>query len=214
MILSPDDLRSALQWRYATKQFNPALPIEESTWQALLDTLVLTPSSFGLQPWKFFVIENPALRESLRALAWNQSQVTDASRFIVLAARTDLTAEDIDAWINRRAEVSGTTPDTLAPMRDVIEGFAARMTAEERRIWNTRQIYIALGNLMTAAAAIGVDTCPMEGIDPTGFDKVLGLDGSGYATVVACALGYRNPEDRFASMPKARYERDQVISVL
>jgi nitroreductase len=211
MTLSPDDLLAGLRWRYATKKFDSTRKIPAATWDALEESLVLTPSSFGLQPWKFLVIEDPGLRALLSAESWRQPQVTEASHYLVLTARTDLDHGDIDAWMGRMAAVQGSTPEAVAPLKGVIEGFAQAMSHEARQAWNTRQIYIALGQLMTAAALLGIDTCPMEGLSPAGYDRVLGLEGSGYASVVACALGYRSPDDRAATLPKARFERAKII---
>jgi nitroreductase len=211
MTLPPDQLIAALRWRYATKQFDVSRKIPASIWDAIEESLVLTPSSFGLQPWKFFVVQSPALRAKLLSESWNQPQVTDASHFVVLTARTDLSAADIDAWISRMAEVQKKSSEDVAPLKGMIAGFAERMSADDRAAWNTRQIYIALGQLMTTAAVLGVDACPMEGISASAYDRVLGLEGSGYATVVACALGYRAADDKYAATPKARFDREQVI---
>ena len=95
--LAPDQLLAALRWRYATKKFDPASKIPADVWDALEQSLVLTPSSFGLQPWKFLVVSDPAVRARLQPESWNQPQVTEASHFVVLAARTDLTKADIDS---------------------------------------------------------------------------------------------------------------------
>lgn len=211
MTLPPDQLIAALRWRYATKQFDVSRKIPASIWDAIEESLVLTPSSFGLQPWKFFVVQSPALRAKLLSESWNQPQVTDASHFVVLTARTDLSTADIDAWISRMAEVQKKSSEDVAPLKGMIAGFAERMSADDRAAWNTRQIYIALGQLMTTAAVLGVDACPMEGISASAYDRVLGLEGSGYATVVACALGYRAADDKYAATPKARFDREQVI---
>ncbi len=206
-----EPLLTALRWRYATKQFDATGKIPSEVWDAIEESLVLTPSSFGLQPWKFIVVQNPAVRAKLLPESWNQPQVTDASHFVVLTARTDLTTEDIDAWINRMADVQGATPEAVAPVKGMISGFAERMSVEERHAWNIRQVYIALGQLMTAAAVLGIDSCPMEGISATAFDRILGLESSGYATVVACALGYRAEADKYATKPKARFDRSKII---
>lgn len=211
MTLPPDQLIAALRWRYATKQFDASHKIPASVWDAIEESLVLTPSSFGLQPWKFLVVQSPALRAKLLSESWNQPQVTDASHFVVLTARTDLSAADIDAWISRMAEVQKKTSEDVAPLKGMIAGFAERMSADDRAAWNSRQIYIALGQLMTTAAVLGVDACPMEGISASAYDRVLGIEGSGYATVVACALGYRAADDKYAATPKARFDRKQVI---
>jgi nitroreductase len=211
MNCTPDQLLSALRWRYATKRFDASRKISAVTWDALEETLVLTPSSFGLQPWKFLVVENPDLRGKLLTESWNQPQVTEASHFVVLTARTDLTAADIDAWIARMSEVQGSSEEAVAPLKGMISGFAERMNEEERAEWNVRQVYIALGQLMTSAAVLGIDACPMEGISASAYDRILGLEGSGYATVVACALGYRAGVDKYATVPKARFAKSEVI---
>ena len=211
MSMPPDQLVAALRWRYATKQFDSTRKIPEATWDAIEESLVLTPSSFGLQPWKFHVVKNPAVRSKLLAESWNQPQVTEASHFVVLTSRTDLTTEDIDAWISRMAEVQEKSADAVAPLKGMIIGFAERMSVEDRCAWNARQSYIALGQLMAAAAVLGIDACPMEGISASAYDRILGLEGSGYATVVACALGYRSEADKYAVTPKARFDHSQVI---
>jgi nitroreductase len=143
--------------------------------------------------------------------SWRQLQVTEASHYVVLTARTDLDASDIDAWMARMGEVQASPVETLASYRGVIAGFAQAMSHEARHAWNVRQAYIALGQLMASAAVLGVDACPMEGISAAGYDQVLGLAGSGYATVVACALGYRAADDKYAAIPKARFERARII---
>lgn len=209
--LSTDDLLSSLRWRYATKKFDPTRKIPAATWEAIEEILVLTPSSFGLQPWQFLVIDNPGLRALLSAESWQQPQVTEASHYLVLTARTDLDRGDIDAWTQRLAEIQGSTREAVAPYKGVIEGFAQAMSHEARHAWNVRQVYIALGQLMASAAVLGIDACPMEGISAAGYDHVLGLEGSGYATVVGCALGYRAADDRAATLPKARFDRAKVI---
>jgi len=211
---TPDSLLAALRWRYATKQFDASRKIPENLWEAIEESLVLTPSSFGLQPWKFLVVKNPAIRAKLLPDSWNQPQVTDASHLVVLTARTDLTSADIEAWISRMADVQGKDAAAVAPLKGMIAGFAERMSGDDRHAWNIRQVYVALGQLMTAAAVLGIDACPMEGISAAAYDRTLGLEGSGYATVVACALGYRAEGDKYATTPKARFERAKVIQHL
>jgi nitroreductase len=211
--VTPSDttLLDALKWRYATKKFDPARHIPGETWETLEHSLSLTPSSFGLQPWQFIVVENPEIRAALRKESWGQSQLTDASHLVVFTVKKNLGEEDIGRWINRLAEVQSTSQEVLAPLQSVISGFVAPMDTDQRRAWNTRQLYIALGQFMTSAAVLGIDTCPLEGIDPAGYDRVLGLEETDYATVVACAAGYRAEDDRYASMPKARFTRESVI---
>ncbi|MFD2255332.1 NAD(P)H-dependent oxidoreductase [Luteolibacter algae] len=211
MSISPSELLSALNFRYATKVFDSSQKILPEVWSAIETSLTLTPSSFGLQPWKFLVIDSPDIREKLKAESWGQSQVTDASHLVVLTARTDLSRQDIDSWIARLSEVQGTPLDALAGLSGVISSFSSGKTPAEQQAWNARQVYIALGQLMSSAALMGIDSCPLEGISADGYDEVLGLKDSGYATAVACALGYRSADDKYAVAPKARYPHERVI---
>jgi len=211
MTLQPQDLVSALQFRYATKKFDPSRKIDSGTWHALCRSLVLAPSSFGLQPWRFLVVNNPEVRTSLREVSWNQPQITDADRLIVITTRTDMTAADIDAWMECLAQSQKKQTTELAAYRGMIDGFVGALDTAARENWNTRQCYIALGQLMTSAAVMGVDTCPLEGIDKAAYDRILGLENSGYATAVACAIGYRAADDAYATAPKARFAASEVI---
>lgn len=213
--VSPEQLLGALNWRYATKQFDPERKIPDDVWDALEQALVLAPSSFGLQPWRFLVIDDPSLRARLREASWGQAQLTDAARVVVFAVRDTLTEEDVDRFIRRAAEVRGVPVESLQQYRDIAAGFVkAKDEAGGSLEWNARQAYIALGQFMTSAALMGVDTCPLEGIDPKKYDEILGLAGSGYRTVCACAAGYRSQEDKYATTPKVRYPRQEVVQHL
>ena len=165
MTISPEQLLSNLRWRYATKKFDSLQKIPDEVWQCIESSLILTPSSFGLQPWKFFVVKDPAIRAALLPESWNQNQVIDASHFVVLTARNDLDANDIQAWIECLAETQNCSLESLAPYRGMVEGTATALSIHDRAQWNTRQVYIALGQLMATAATLGIDSCPMEGIN-------------------------------------------------
>jgi nitroreductase len=208
-------LIDALQWRYATKVFDPAKKIPADVWSALEQTLVLTPSSYGLQPYQFLIVQNPAKRAELLPQSWRQKQVVDCSHFVVFAARTDMKEADINKLISRISTVRGVPVESLNSYRkmlvgDFVDGARGKIAHE----WATRQCYIALGNLMTAAAVLAVDACPMEGIVPAEYDTILNLGGSGYATVVACALGYRAVSDKYAALPKVRYVTEDLVRVI
>jgi nitroreductase len=213
--ITTTDLLEHLNWRYATKQFDPSQTIAPEIWTALENALVLTPSSYGLQPWKFLIITSSELKEQLKPFSWNQSQVTDCSHYVVFTIRKNLTAEDVDRFVARTAEVRGSTSDDLASYRnvmvsDVVEG-ARSFNVND---WSTRQTYIALGNFMTSAAMLGVDTCPMEGIERVDYDRLLGLPTKGFTTVVACAAGYRSESDKYASLAKVRFPKSEMIETL
>lgn len=210
--ISTETLLEALNWRYATKQFDPARRIDDATWAALEETLVLAPSSYGLQPWKFIVVEDPAVKARLVPASYGQTQASDASHFVVFAARRGLDEAHLDRFIGRTAEVRGITPEDLAGFRKVIAGsLEGAREAGFLDAWQEHQVYIALGQFMAAAALIGVDTCPMEGIDKAQFDEILGLKGTDYATAVACAAGFRSADDKYASVPKVRFPASEVI---
>jgi nitroreductase len=210
--IAPIELVHALHWRYATQKFDPAKKIPGETWAALEEALVLTPSSIGLQPWKFFVVTDSALKERLKPAAWNQSQVADCSHFVVFTVRKDLGSDHVEKHLDRVVEVRGVTRDSLTKFGQMALKNLEKARAEGRLdMWQTHQVYIALGSFMTAAAMLGVDTCPMEGFQPAQFDEILELNTTGYASVVACAAGYRHPDDKYAVTKKVRFHHADVI---
>ena len=212
--MSPIDtsqLLDALNWRYATKVFDPARKIPADTWAALEQSLVLTPSSYGLQPWKFLVITDKDLRESLVPHAWRQRQVADCSHLVVMTVRRKMAEADVDRSIHRIAEVRGGTPDALARFRDMMIGDVVTGERSQGAEWAVRQVYIALGQFMASAALLGIDTCPMEGFVPEKFDEVLHLADQGLTTAVLCPAGYRSATDRYATLPKVRFKAEDVI---
>jgi nitroreductase len=209
--LSAAALTDALHWRYATKKFD-GRQIPAATWSVLEEALVLSPSSAGLQPWKFVVVRDPETRKRLSAAAHGQSQPVDCSHFVVFAGRKNYDNSDIDRFFNRVAEVRRAPMESLKGFRDVVTGAVDRARAGGYLdVWMSRQVYIALGGFMTAAALLGVDTCPMEGIEADKFDEILGLTSKGYGALCACAAGYRSPEDKYALAPKVRFRPEDVI---
>lgn len=213
--IKTQDLLAALEWRYATKVFDPNQKIPGDIWAALEKTLVLTPTSYGLQPYQFLVVQDGAKRAALLPHSWGQKQVVDCSHFVVFVARTEMKEADINRLITRISSVRGLPAESLNFYRDmmlgdIVKGPRGKIAHE----WAARQSYIALGNLMTAAAMLGVDACPMEGLVPSEYDKILDLPGTGYATVVACALGYRGAGDKYANLAKVRYSPQDLVRVV
>ena len=209
---APTALLDALQWRYATKRFDPAKKIPAADWATLEQALILTPSSYGLQPWKFLVITDPVLKAKLRPASWNQSQIEDCSHLVVFLGKEDITEADLDRFVARTAAVRGVAPESLAGykgymMGDLVNGPRHAVIGE----WAARQVYLAFGNFMTAAALLGIDTCPIEGLEPAKYDEILGLKGTGYRTLAACPAGYRAADDKYASLAKVRYAAQDVI---
>jgi nitroreductase len=213
--LTNQQLLEALNWRYATKIFDARKKIPAGTWSALEQSLVLTPTSYGLQPYQFLVIQDAAKRVELLLHSWRQRQVVDASHFVVFTARTEMGEADVDKIIKRTTDLRKLPVDSLNAYRgmmigDLVKGPRGKAAHE----WAARQVYIALGNLMTCAAVLGVDACPMEGLVPSEYDKVLNLNGTGYATVVACALGYRSAGDKYAGLAKVRYATTELVRTI
>ncbi|MGA2661425.1 MAG: NAD(P)H-dependent oxidoreductase [Verrucomicrobiota bacterium] len=213
--LSSRQLLASLRWRYATKSFDPARKIPAGLWAVLEECLVLAPSSFGLQPYRFLVVEDRTVREKLLPQAWGQRQVVEASHFVVFAARTEVTEAEIDGFLRHTARVRAKPVESLAGYRGMMTG---TLLSEGFRLlaphWTVRQAYLALGSLLSCAALLGVDACPMEGFVPAEFDRILGLTGQGLRSAVACALGYRSPGDKYASAPKVRFPRSQLVRTI
>jgi nitroreductase len=200
-----------LNWRYATQKFDPTRPIAPDTWAALEQSLVLTASSFGLQPWRFVVVTDPHIKDELVAASYGQKQVRDASHVVVFAIPRELDVSHVDRHITRTAEVRAVHPDTLERYRKYTASYVSSLAPDRQADWAARQVYIALGAFLTAAALLGVDTCPMEGIIPEKYDDLLGLPEAGLTTVVTCCAGHRADDDKYAAMPKVRFDPNEVI---
>ena len=213
--MTPEQIIQKLNWRYATKKFDRDRKISPDDWQALEQSLVLSPSSFGQQPWKFFVIRNADLRQQLQQYAWDQSQVVDASHLVVLASKKDVNDDDVDRYIQRVMDVRQMPKEKLAGMEKAIKGFLQHPPFPlDPEAWSTRQVYLALGFFIYSAALLNIDACPMEGFQPDKCDEMLGLADKGYASKVLCALGYRSSEDKLADMAKVRYETEEIVEYI
>ena len=210
--IEPQQLLEQLNWRYATKQFDPARKVPDEQWAALEEALRLSPSSYGMQAWAFVVVTDPAVREKLKAASWNQPQITDASHLVVFTAKTEVTAEDIDRYMKHIAEVRGVPPESLAPFRGMVEGSVLQGHDNAwRAAWTSRQVYIPLGVLLTSAALMGLDACPMEGFDHPEYDRILGLSEKGLTAVAVATVGYRSAEDKYAELPKVRFPKEEIV---
>jgi nitroreductase len=165
-----------------------------------------------LQPWKFVVVTDPTARERLVPASYGQRQVADASHLVVFAIKKNLSEQDIDDHLGRIAEVRGVPRQSLGQYRDIMVGSLVKGLDEAKRnAWATKQTYIALGNFLTSAALLGIDTCPMEGIEPAKYDEILGLNQQGLSTAVAVAAGHRAATDKYSLAKKVRFLRDQVL---
>ena len=210
--VSNETLLQQVRWRYAVKKFDPSRRISTEDWHALEQALVLTPSSFGLQPWRFVVITDQATKDQLVPISWGQRQVAEASHVVVFAVRKPLTESDVDRHLVRTAEVRSAPVESLAGFKKMLmKSLVPPPDGFDIHHWAGLQAYIALGNFMTSAAMLGIDTCPMEGIVPKKYDELLGLPSEGYGTVVVCVAGYRAADDKYAVLPKVRFAAEDVV---
>ena len=213
--ISREQLLDRLNWRYATKQFEPGRTISRQDWATLEEALRLSPSSGGLQPWKFIVITDPAMRAKLLPASYGQPQITNASHLVVFAAKKSFSEADVDAFINHTAATRGVPVQSLTPFRDMLIGGIVKALDEQARdAWARNQTYIALGNLLTSAALLGIDACPMEGFDRSQYDQILGLKDQGYGSAVIATLGYRASTDKYAEAAKVRFPKEQIFAHL
>jgi len=206
-----DNIINALNWRYAVKEFDPHKKLTEAQLETLLEALRLAPSSVGLQPWKFIVVENPDIRAKLRDAGYGQSKITGASHLIVIAVPKKIDDAHIDKFIRLTGEAQGKHTDSLKGLRDMAEGAVRGRTPDAVVEWSARQAYLALGVLLTVAAHEKIDACPMEGFDAGKFDEVLGLGERGLASQVAVALGFRSADDKYARLRKVRFPKEDVV---
>ena len=212
MTIQPQEILEKLQWRYAVKKFDPSKKISEADWFVLEESLRLAPSSYGLQPWKFIVVQDPKIRAALTPVSWNQTQVEDCSHYVVLATLTKIEVAYVEKFVAKIGQVRELDVASLENYKnlmvsDLVNGPRSAIV----QWWSQRQSYIAMGMLMETAALLDIDACPLEGIEPAAYDRILQLEGSGYASVAAVALGYRSLEDKYQLLKKVRFDRDDVI---
>ncbi len=210
--MNSQEIQEALDWRYATKKYDPSRKISTPDWNLLVDALIKAPSSYGVQPWKFFVIENPELREKLKPVSWNQSQVTEASHYVIFAYKEKMDPEFVQKNIDRMAEVRNIPPANLDGYKNLLIENLTKAPEEKIRTWSQRQAYIAMGFLLETAALLKIDATPIEGFDPNAYDQILGLENSGWKTVASVALGYRHSEDAYQHQKKVRFQTEDIIT--
>jgi nitroreductase len=204
------ELLEKLNKRYATKKFDPTRKISSGDLSSLLEAIRLSASSYGLQAYKVLVIENEEIRGKLRQAAWNQPQITDASQLLVFALDTHFDESGVVRYVDLVAKTRNINPATLEGYAEMMKG-SFRRPKEEVQSWLTRQLYIALGFGLVAAAELNIDSCPMEGFDNKQFDEILGLKEKGLTSVVLMAVGYRSDDDHYQHLAKVRREKDDLF---
>jgi nitroreductase/dihydropteridine reductase len=202
-----------LAWRYATKKYDPTKTVPADKLERIIEAVRLTPTSSGLQPFELFVVSNPDVRAKIRAVSWDQAQVTDCSHLLVFAAWDDITPERVNMMFDLTNEVRGFTNEGWEAYRKQLLGIVAGRGTEGNYQAAARQAYIALGAALIAAAFEEVDATPMEGFDPAAVDAILGLTDKHLRSVVMLPLGYRAAEgDWLVNLKKVRRSRDQFVT--
>ena len=207
------NLINTLQWRYATKKFNPAKEVPQEKLDRILEAIRLTATSSGLQPYEVFVVTNKEVREKIKPIAWNQEQITDGSHLLVFAAWDNYTAERINMMFDLVNEQRGFKNEGWENYRQMLLGTYPKRDAEVNYQHAARQAYIGVGTALIAAAEEQVDATPMEGFDPKALDEILGLKALGLRSVVILPLGYRADEgDWLVSLKKVRRSREDFVT--
>lgn len=205
------DLIQSLEWRYAAKRMNGSKVADEKI-DRILEAIRLAPSSMGMQPYTVLVIEDEELKKKLRPVAWNQPQIEESSHLLVFAAWDNITPEQIEDFINYTAKVRNMPVGSLNDYKEMLLKMAANRSQEENFQWAAKQVYLALGTALVAAASEQVDATPMEGFDPAAADELLALKEKGLRSISFLPLGYRDAEnDWLVKLPKVRREKEKLF---
>jgi nitroreductase len=201
-------------WRYATKRYDASKKISAEDLHTLKEAVRLSASSYGLQPYQVIIVENAELREKLKASAWGQTPITDASHLFILANNVALDDQDVDQYMQNISTTRNIPVESLDGLSGMIKGQISSLSAEAKNTWTSKQTYIALGNLLAAAAELKIDATPMEGFNAADFNEILGLDKLGLNASVIATLGYRHEEDSAQHYAKVRKSNEELFITL
>jgi nitroreductase len=201
-------------WRYATKKFDAAKKISTQDLNTLKEAIRLSSSSYGLQPYKVLIVENPELRSQILPAAWGQSQIVEASHLLVFANQTSMSDSEIDAFFENMSKTREIPLETLLGYQGFMKSKINELTEDAKEIWNSKQTYLALGNLLNAAAELKIDVTPMEGFDPAQVNEILGLDKLGLNASLMATIGYRHKEDATQHLKKVRKSNEELFITL
>ncbi|MFQ6602541.1 NAD(P)H-dependent oxidoreductase [Flavobacterium sp. C3NV] len=200
-----------LNWRYATKKFDATKKISSEDLNSLKEAVRLAASSYGLQPYKVVIVENPEIREQLKAAAYGQTQITDSSQLFIFANDLNAGPESVAAYIQNISETRGIPTEALGGFADMMNGVISNLSQDAKNIWTAKQTYIALGTLLAAAAELKIDATPMEGFNAAAFNEILGFDKLGLNASVIATVGYRHTEDDTQHYKKVRKSHEELF---
>jgi nitroreductase/dihydropteridine reductase len=207
-------LVKSLEWRYATKKYDTSQQLGEDQFQDLLSSVQLAPSSYGLQPYRFITVKEPARLEQISRAAFGQPQITTASKVLVVAVETNISDETVKTYIDKAAIARNTDRKNLEAREQFVNSRLALLSPDQKIEWAEKQAFLAIGILVSAAAEAGVDASPMEGFDPNQVDEILGLKEQHLKSTLLFALGYRSSEDEFATIPKVRKTKAELFATV
>lgn len=201
-------------WRYATKKFDASKKVSNSDFQILKKAIQLATSSYGLQPYKVFVVENPEIRKQLQPASWGQSQIVDASHLLVFANITKIEERYIDAFFENTATTRNIALESLDGYKTFMKNAILNMPEEKMAVWTSKQTYLALGNLINAAAELKIDITPMEGFEPEKYNEILGLSARGLNASLVATVGYRHEDDHLQHLAKVRKPESELFETI
>mgnify|MGYP000606234193 FL=1 len=201
----------ALQWRYATKKFDPQKILSIEKINILKEAFNLTATSYGLQPLKMVVVRNKELQEQLKTASWEQQQLNTASHVLVICIEKKVDKNFIEKYFKRVKHIRETPDDILDPFKKSLVNSFESKAEEEVLAWALNQAYLTLGTLLTVCATEEIDACPMEGFEPDKYDELLNLDERNLKSVLVLPVGYRAEDDMFSEFKKVRRPLDDVI---
>ena len=206
-----ENIINSLDWRYATKLFDATKKLNDQQLELLLDAVQLTPSSYGLQPYQIIVVSDQAIKEQLKAAAYGQTQLADASHVFVFATTKNYTTVHVDEYAENIIKTRDISIDAIKGFVDVMKGTVNSRNQTELANWNARQAYISLGILLQTASLTEIDACPMEGFDTAQFDKILGLEDKNLTSVVIAPVVFRSEDDAYQHLQKVRKSKEDLF---
>lgn len=202
------------KWRYATKKFDAAKKVSAADLETLKEAIQLSTSSYGLQLYKVFIIENPEVRAQLQPVSWGQSQIVEASHLLVFANIVDVQESHIDSYVQNIADTRGLSVEDLKGYSDFMKSKIVPLPVEQKAVWTSKQTYLALGNLLNAAAELKIDVTPMEGFEPEKYNEILGFNALGLNASLVAAVGYRHEEDTTQHYVKVRKPKQELFTTI
>lgn len=203
-----------LNWRYATKKYDPTKKVSEENINKIKEAIRLSASSYGLQLFKVLDIQSPEIREQLKPASWGQPQITDASHLLVFCGYNDVKDEHIDEYMQLKADTQNFDVSALKGYGDFVKGKMSENSIDQKQAWTAKQTYIALSSALMASAELKIDSTPMEGFEPDQYSEILGLEEKGLKAAVLLAVGYRSDEDETQHGAKVRKSSDALFEII